>query len=121
MQDYDLISQEFGDAHPALPLILDAILGGRGEDQKIIATKGVEWIDLLLRKNRDYGSSAWREPVLMPGFSPRDAMLVRMSDKVQRIHTLLSGQGRPEVQESIEDTIRDLGAYCLLWLACPES
>ena len=41
-----------------------------------------------------------------------------MTDKVERLTTLLAGNSAM-VAESIPDTIRDLGAYCLLWLAKP--
>jgi len=98
----------------------DAFLGKRGPDQERIAREGVAWVALLLRKNADYGSSAWKRPVLAPECDTDTAMRVRMSDKIERITSLLS-KGDPEVvDESIRDTVRDLGAYCLLWLVCPQ-
>lgn len=93
--------------------------GARGEDQSRIAKKGLEWLALLLRKNADYGSSAWKKPVLAPECDNDSAMRVRMSDKIERIQSLLS-KGESEVSESLEDTIGDLGSYCLLWLARPK-
>jgi hypothetical protein len=104
---------EFGD-WTEVRLALD---GKQGADQQRIAAEGVAWLALLLRKNHDYGSSAWRPPVLKPALDAGDAILVRMSDKVERIASL-TGKG-PAVGESLEDTIRDLGAYCLLWLSRP--
>lgn len=90
------------------------------EDQKRIATEGLKWLATILRKNRDYGSSAWTRPVCSPHLEPRSAILVRMSDKVSRIG-VLSGGDKPQVSsESLHDTIGDLGAYCLLYLTCPE-
>jgi hypothetical protein len=43
-----------------------------------------------------------------------------MSDKVARLQKLLTGD-RAEVDESIEDTMRDLAGYSILWLGCPEA
>jgi hypothetical protein len=94
-------------------------LNGTDEDQRRIARVGLDWIATLLAKNADYGSSVWKPPALKPSLSPGDAILVRMSDKVGRIGRLAT-QG-PQVGESLEDTVKDLGAYALLWLARPES
>jgi hypothetical protein len=81
----------------------------------VLAEIGVENLATLLRKNSDYGSSGLCEPILVPGMQPRQALLVRMSDKIARIQTL---QDRaPEVAESLEDTMLDLANYCLLWVA----
>lgn len=96
-----------------------ALNGERNADQKRIAEVALEWACLLLRKNSDYGGSVWREPVLAPDCPIDAAMRVRMSDKVARLNRLLSGN-RAEVEESLEDTMRDLGAYCLLYLARPK-
>lgn len=99
--------------------IAEALSGSRGEDQARLASIGLEWIDLMLRKNRDYGSSAWKVPVLAPELSAATAIRVRMSDKIERILSLLTKS--PEIaDESIRDTIQDLGVYCLLWLARPQ-
>jgi len=51
---------------------------------------------------------------------PEQALLCRMSDKVARIGTLTAGN-KAQVAESLEDTIRDLAGYCLLWLAYQET
>lgn len=75
----------------------------------------MENLATLLRKNADYGSSGLCEPILVPGMEPRQALLVRMSDKIARIQTL-QHKG-PEVAESLEDTMLDLANYCLLWVA----
>lgn len=92
-------------------------LNGDNPDQVRIARVGLDWIATLLAKNADYGSSVWKPPALKPTLSAGDAILVRMSDKVSRIGQL-SGKG-PQVAESLEDTVTDLGAYALLWLARP--
>lgn len=95
--------------------IRQAAAGQHGDDQKVIVTTGLEILDTLLRKNHDYGGSAWKTPVLAPGLSPREAIQCRMSDKIERLQKLLSGEN-PLVQESIEDSMRDLAGYAVLWL-----
>lgn len=107
------------DSQTDADLISLALRDQRGEDQAIIAKSGVATVALLLRKNADYGSSAWKAPALAPHLNPGDAMLCRMSDKVARIGTLSAGE-TPEVAESLEDSVRDLAGYCLLWLAFRE-
>lgn len=100
-------------------LITDAANGLHGADQERIAIEGLRWLRLLLQKNRDYGSSVWAAPVLCPSLPPAAAILVRMSDKVCRIGKLASTD--PQVRdESLEDSILDLGAYALLYLARPK-
>lgn len=101
-------------------IILDALNGVRGEDQQRIAEVCLEWTVLLLKKNSDYGSSVWKRPILAPECDAGTAIRVRMSDKINRLESLLS-KGSAEIDsESIDDTLRDLGAYCLLELARPE-
>jgi len=110
----------------SLEELYDALTGKRGEDQRRIAETGLSWLGTLLHKNADYGSSAWKPPVLKPEMNSGDAILVRMSDKIERLSKLAapSSNGKstkPEVaDERYEDTISDLGSYCLLWLARPK-
>jgi len=96
-------------------LVGEALSGSRGDDQQIIAEVGFAIVAELLRKNADYGSSAWTEPELLPGASAFAGMQVRMSDKIARLKTLLSGE-KPQVSESISDTFRDLAGYSILWV-----
>jgi len=103
--------------------IEEASEGRHGCEQQRIAWIGMAWLCLLLGKNSDYGSSAWKEPVLCPELDAGAAILVRMSDKIERLRTLLgqSGGGGAQIAtETIDDTIRDLGGYCLLYLARPQ-
>jgi len=100
-------------------IIKKALLGERGEDQQRIAQEGVKWLEQLLRKNNDYGTSVWKVPVFAPNTDVSSAIFVRMSDKVERINSLLQKQ-EAEISESLEDTISDLGSYCLLWLTRPQ-
>lgn len=97
----------------------DALLKLRGKDQYRIAQTVVSFGALLLRKNQDYGSSVWQVPILAPESSVATAIRVRMSDKISRINNLLKSKTTPEINESLEDTIKDLGAYCLLLLTAP--
>jgi Nucleotide modification associated domain 1 len=98
-------------------LIWQALNGERGEDQQKIAAAGMQIVELLLRKNRDYGSSAWKRPVLAPSLEPRTAMLCRMSDKIERIQSLLEKGGNEVKDESLNDTFRDLCGYLMLYVA----
>jgi hypothetical protein len=100
-------------------LLRQALDGERGEDQKRIAEKGLQIVTTLLRKNRDYGGSAHKRPLLLPSLTAKQAVLVRLSDKLQRLTTLLE-KGSPEVAESLEDTFSDTIGYCMLWLTSPE-
>ncbi len=101
-----------------LNLLGDALEGIRGDDQQRIAATALEWACLLLAKNEDYGSSVWQAPDICPVLSAGDAILVRLADKWERLKQLANRP--PEIaSESREDTMRDLGAYALLWLARP--
>ena len=105
-----------------LGLIHAALFGERGDDQKRIVEQVVKWGAMILRKNHDYGSSVWKVPKLAPTCDIGTAILVRMSDKIERIESLDLKGGKNEVEdEKVEDTISDLGAYCLLYLARPKS
>jgi hypothetical protein len=98
-------------------LIRQALNGERGDDQQKIATTGMQIVELLLRKNRDYGGSAWKRPVLAPSLGPHTAMLCRMSDKIERIQSLLEKGGNEVKDESLNDTFRDLCGYLMLYVA----
>ena len=88
------------------------------EQEKIVEI-GEQWIALLLSKNRNYGNSVFKSPVLAPTLNPSSAIRVRMSDKIERLSNLLAGRD-DEVGESELDTVADLGAYCLLYLVQKE-
>lgn len=70
-------------------------------------------LDLVLAKNRDYGSAALSSPVLLPWLDIRCGLLVRLSDKIQRLRNLFDADGS-EVNESLEDTLRDIVGYIFL-------
>lgn len=70
-----------------------------------------EIINLLIKKNRDYGNSYFK---LREEFG-RVAFVVRLADKIERLKTLL--KNKPQVMdEREEDTIKDIIGYCLLEL-----
>lgn len=98
--------------------VADALRGDRGPEQAAIAATGIDWILTLLKKNRDYGSSAFKRPILAPNLCPAMGILVRASDKIERIRSLAGKDA--EVEESLNDTVKDLGAYCLLWLVAQQ-
>lgn len=100
-----------------LNYIVESLQSGT-DHQKIIAKEGLAAVALLLRKNKDYGSSAYDSPLLVPHLPAKTAILVRMSDKIKRFQQLMKSER--EVNESIEDTMFDLLGYSLLYLTCPE-
>jgi hypothetical protein len=73
---------------------------------------------LAIKKNHDYGASVFSTPLLAPDVSLISALLVRMSDKIQRFMTLLTRKGL--VNESLLDTMNDLGVYAFLWCIAKE-
>lgn len=101
-----------------LAVVQDAISGKRGPSQLLIAREVLRFGALLCRKNNDYGDSAWKPPRLAPGCDAGTAIRVRMSDKLERIESLLT-RSQEVKDESIDDTLRDLAAYILLDLARP--
>ena len=69
----------------------------------------------VLKKNSDYGSSVFKQPVLSPGMDAGAAILVRAGDKIERIRSLQQ-RGQLVADESLKDTVGDLGAYAFLYL-----
>lgn len=97
--------------------VRQALDGDLGWEKRRIAMEGVRLIDLLLRKNSDYGSSVFRPSYLVPSLSTDVLIRVRMSDKLLRLQRLFDKPCERQVEESIEDTMRDLAGYAILWLA----
>ena len=84
------------------------------EDQKEIWNFFEGARALIIKKNSDYGSSAFTPPLLAPHVSTGDGILTRMSDKVKRLINLLSG-AKAQINESVIETVFDLGAYCFFY------
>ena len=80
--------------------------------------------ETLQSKNADYGDSAFKPPLLRPNMDAGCAILVRMSDKINRIITLEQYHRVAErvdfdmmkQTESLADTYLDLAGYALLRL-----
>lgn len=72
-----------------------------------------ELSEILQAKNSNYGDTAGQPPYFVPWLEPKTALLVRMSDKVSRLKTLLTKES-DKVGESLKDTAFDLAGYCIL-------
>ena len=72
-------------------------------------------LDIIKRKNSDYG--AINDPFANFRMFGELGFAVRLSDKLSRIKTLLERGSAYVVDESVEDTIRDMANYCNLLLA----
>ena len=71
--------------------------------------------DLLLRKNRDYGSSFRKAGILSGALDAKSKLLVRIDDKLERLSNLLAkGTDGDVADESVSDTVSDLIGYFVL-------
>lgn len=89
---------------------LDTALGVTVTQESRITSAADEVRDTLIRKNRDYGDSFAKQYAkygIMSG-------LIRMDDKMARLTNLTVGGAKPNVDESVEDTLLDLAGYALL-------
>jgi len=84
-------------------------------DQELIKKAMADITDLLLRKNRDYGSS-FRKPGIVSGaLDAKSKLLVRIDDKLERLSNLLAkGTDGDVADESVIDTVTDLIGYFVL-------
>lgn len=80
--------------------------------EETLREKTEEIIQLLLRKNTDYGN-AWEKHGVA-------GVLVRISDKALRLKNL-EGKEALVVDEGIRDTLRDIAGYALLGLLKKDS
>lgn len=69
-------------------------------------------LNTYIAKNHDYGDSFKKS---LDEFGPL-AAVVRMSDKMERIKTLVHHHTEPKVNEKIEDTLLDLANYAIMTL-----
>ena len=84
-------------------------------DQELIKEKMQSVTDLLLRKNRDYGSSFRKPGILSGALDPKSKLLVRIDDKLERFGNLLAKDSDGDVpNESMSDTVTDLVGYFVL-------
>jgi hypothetical protein len=84
----------------------------RNEAADIFHRIASEVADTVSQKNHDYGNSYFR---LRSEWGVQ-SFGVRLGDKYHRLANLLRGTNA-QVDESIEDTIRDIIGYCILELA----
>lgn len=87
--------------------------------QKRIVERGSEVVQLLLNKNRDYGCSVFQQSPLTV-VKPSVGILVRMGDKIARLSKLFKHPESQSVNENVEDTMKDLVGYAILWLIANE-
>ena len=72
-------------------------------------------LDLVVKKNHDYGSAVFLAPCCDPVVPVDTAILVRLSDKFQRFWNL-TNDNMNLIEETIEDTVKDVVGYLfLLW------
>lgn len=62
--------------------------------------------DLLIRKQLDYGPNAIARFGL-------EGIVIRLSDKIERLINLQKLKSDPEVDESVEDTLQDIAGYAI--------
>ena len=67
--------------------------------------------DTYKAKNADYGDSFSELRQEFP-----EAILIRLTDKLKRLKTLMQGADQQVVDESIEDTLLDLANYAIMEL-----
>ena len=79
-----------------------------------------EMRETFVRKNHDSGNSVFQSPEMAPDIQPEEAVRVRISDKLGRLKTLLSGE-QAQVSESIRDTYADLVNYLIILLMILDS
>ncbi len=95
--------------------VAEALQSESGSDRKAIAEYGLAAICAILEKNKDYGSSVFKSPELVPNMSAKDSILVRIGDKIGRLKKIVN-QPAAVKSESFKDTLFDLLGYCLLYL-----
>jgi len=88
----------------------------------LIANRADSLKETLLAKHQDYGGSVFKRPRFVPKATAREAMLIRLGDKCERLEQLLAGN-KPLVNESEDQTLLDVAGYALLLLTerdlCP--
>ena len=71
----------------------------------------LEMNEMYKRKNADYGDSVGELYDKLGDIS----LLTRISDKYNRLMSLLSSENKEVNYESIDDTILDMANYCVIW------
>jgi len=123
------------ETHPAIGIRWIVVAHEPGEESKaakpatamadtltLIANRADSLKETLLAKHQDYGGSVFKRPRFVPKATAREAMLIRLGDKCERLEQLLAGN-KPLVNESEDQTLLDVAGYALLLLTerdlCP--
>lgn len=87
-------------------------------DKGSVEEKLATWLnglhEVLVAKNKNYGNSALIPASLVPTLTVKQAILVRLSDKIKRLQTLAAGE-QDKVGESFDDTLQDMAGYIALY------
>lgn len=78
----------------------------------LLRQRCAELAEFLVLKNRAYGSSASKPLRIFSRVSDLEQLLIRMDDKLSRI---ARGRDHDKTDESINDTMRDLAGYIVLY------
>lgn len=84
------------------------------EIQAAIAVECDAVKELLLRKNREYGSAAFEPINVFSGLTAEQQIAVRIDDKLQRLRTIRKMAEKGEAPQIHEDTELDLTGYLIL-------
>lgn len=68
--------------------------------------------ELLEKKNKDYGNS-FDKTIDEYGMT---AYFLRIEDKLSRLKNLSKSNSKPLINESVEDTLKDIAGYTMLML-----
>ena len=100
-KDFDTIYEDLTrvDDHENVP----KIVGGVPVTKRSLMKVAESLIDTVIKKNHDYGNSWQSYGIFIPA--------IRMKDKLVRCETLADGRKAMVIDESFEDTVRDIVAY----------
>ena len=87
---------------------IDAILEYVDENapETKIRKIGGEIVEMLIKKNHDYGDDNLVKRGLL-------GIIIRMEDKLARLDNLYIIPKKPHVEESLEDTLKDIAGYAI--------
>lgn len=91
----------------------------REEIQPILLRKSAEVINLLTNKGADYATDDdvfmnYTLSASIAGITTQQSMVARIGEKVIRVGNLINSIDPPKVNESIEETLRDIEGISLL-------
>lgn len=98
----------------------------RDEVKPILLKKSVEVLDLLTKKGADYATDDdifmnYSLSASIAGITTQQSMVARIGEKVIRVGNLINSPDPPKVDESIDDTLRDIEGISLLLRAYLQS